>query len=95
MCAHAQEPVISVEECIVDAENASEAAACKEPPLEKVAKVDGKIKGYAESGAKRPGAANPNCRRGTHGLDECLAESESAEETADCYADYGASPPSA
>jgi hypothetical protein len=93
-CTREQKPVISEEECIVDAESAAEADACKDPPLKQVVKM-GKweIDGYAESGAKRPGAPNPNCRRGTHGLDECLAESESAEETADCYADYGASPP--
>ena len=90
----AQNPVVSQEECVVDAENAAEAEACKDPPLKRVVKMPKwEIDGYAESGAKRPGAPNPNCRRGTHGLDECLAESESAQETADCYADYGATPP--
>ena len=94
MGVRAQNPVVSEEECIVNAENAAEAEACKDPPLKRVVKMPNReIDGYAESGAKRPGAPNPNCRRGTHGLDECLAESENAQEIADCYADYGATPP--
>ena len=69
MGVRAQNPVVSEEECIVNAENAAEAEACKDPPLKRVVKMpNSEIDGYAESGAKRPGAPNPDCRRGTHGL---------------------------
>jgi hypothetical protein len=81
-----------VEECVVQSENPAEASACADPPLDpkrpKLAKWE--IQGYKATGE---GKGPTNCRRGTHGLDECLAEAENAGETADCYEDYGVAPP--
>lgn len=81
-----------VENCVVEAENPAEASACADPPLDpnrpKLAKWE--IEGYLDSGEGNP---QVDGRRGTHGLDECLAEAENAQETADCYADYNVTPP--
>ena len=72
----------------VDA-NAAEASACADPPSKKVKLAKWEIPGYLETGEGK----KPTCRRGTHGLDECLAEAGNAQETADCYEDYGVKPP--
>jgi hypothetical protein len=81
-----------VENCVVESENPAEAAACADPPADptrpKLSKWE--IPGYLSSDE---GRGPTNCRRGTHGLDECLAEAENAKETADCYEDYGVAPP--
>lgn len=80
---------IDGEECVVDAESAEEIQACAEPftdsPITGLEPIVGEpLKGYSTS-----------CRRGTHGLEECLAESENAQQTADCYEDYSVAPPAA
>jgi len=74
-------------ECVVDAESAEEIAACAEPP------TDSPITGLEPIVGEPLKGIKSSCRRGTHGLEECLAESEDAQQTADCYEDYGVAPP--
>ena len=77
-----------VEQCVVESENPAEAAACADPPLdpERIKADKWDIPGYLATGE---GKGPTGCRRGTHGLEECLAEAENAKETEDCFDDYG------
>lgn len=89
--AHAQ--VVDTDECIVEAENPAEAEECLAPATERPPRADKwDIDGYLPKGDGK-GMPSGSCRRGTHGLEECLAEAENADQTADCYEDYGVAPP--
>lgn len=77
--------VFDEEECLVDAENAAESAACREAPSEPF------IYAGAPPAPEIKGPP-PLPKRGTHGLEECIVEAEGYAEIADCKETYSSAP---
>lgn len=80
-----------VQECLVDAENAAEQAAClgETPPVDAVAPVAREPTKGDDDGTVL--AANGrDMMLGFHAqsIDECLVEAENASEIAECQSDY-------
>ena len=77
-----------IDECVVDAENAEEIAACQEPMADPAASLQDKV--AAATSAVKPAADKTTLMGASESVEQCISEAESGEEAAECRADYDA-----